>query len=196
MGSRRRFLRDAAILTVVGALPACLGQRGEPDSGDGAPDNSTTDNDSTDVDGAAADEQVRAYERAIHERVNEIRQEHGLDPLQYNEDIAAVAREHSVDMARQDYFAHESPEGEGPADRLEAFFPEHCQKIGENIANVGLRPNDEPEAVAERVVSGWMNSPPHRKNILREGFDEEGIGVAITDDGRVLVTQNFCATTG
>ncbi len=37
-----------------------------------------------------------------------------------------------------------------------------------------------------------MNSPGHRENILTEIYDREGIGVEITDDHKVYVTQNFC----
>ena len=37
-----------------------------------------------------------------------------------------------------------------------------------------------------------MNSPGHRENILTGVFDREGIGVEITQDYKVYVTQNFC----
>lgn len=169
-----------AVLTPVGAVPGCLEDLDEPSDADG------TGSDE------AVDEQVRAYEMAIHERVNEVRREHDVAPLSFDEEIAAVARAYSRDMAERDYFSHESPEGEGPGDRMEAFLPEHCRRIGENLAKVGRRPGDDREAVVERVVSGWMNSPGHRRNVLRESFDEQGIGVATTEDDHVLVTQNFC----
>ena len=42
------------------------------------------------------------------------------------------------------------------------------------------------------VVDGWMNSPGHRENILDGSYDVEGIGVAVSADERVYVTQNFC----
>lgn len=194
MVSRRRFLRGTTALAVVGVIPGCSDQNGASDIDGNATDGTPTADNSPEADDASVGEQVSAYERAIHERINEIRRRNDLGTLEFNEEIAAVARQHSADMAERDYFAHESPGGEGPADRLSEFFPEHCRQIGENIANVGLRPDDDPEAVAERIVSGWMDSPGHRENILREGFDEEGIGVVITDDDRVLATQNFCAT--
>ena len=147
-----------------------------------------------DGEGDAPNEQVRAYERAIHEQVNEIREERELDALGFDEGLASVAREHSVDMAERDYFSHESPEGERPHDRLDEFFPGYCRGIGENIASVGLLPGDDAGAVADRVVAGWMASEGHRENLLREEFDEQGIGVAVAEDDRVLVTQNLCGT--
>jgi uncharacterized protein YkwD len=48
------------------------------------------------------------------------------------------------------------------------------------------------EKIAISTVDGWMESPGHRKNILTEMFDLEGIGVVIDEDDKVYITQNFC----
>lgn len=214
--SRRQFLRGSTIVAVVGSLGGCLddptaipdpgdelvddGRDGEPPQRADDGDDPGTDEDDPGIDGddpeTDVDERVTAHEQAIHEQVNETRQDHDRERLAYNDDIAAVARGHSADMAEREYFAHESPEGEGPHDRMADFFPGRCRMVGENIAKVGLRPDDDPAAVGERVVSGWMRSPGHRENLLRETFHEEGIGVTITDDDRVLATQKFCGTDG
>lgn len=186
MPPRRKVLRTVALLNGIGILSGCLID--PTDVGNPEPD-APGDEASPTLPG----EQVQKYERTIHERVNEIREREELDHLAYNQEIAAVARAHSDDMAERGYFSHVSPEGDGPDDRMDQFFPEDCRGIGENIASVGHRPADDADSVAERIVSGWMDSPGHRENILRESFDEEGIGVAITDE-RVLATQNFCAS--
>lgn len=47
------------------------------------------------------------------------------------------------------------------------------------------------EELAQSTVNGWMNSPGHRANILGS-YHSEGIGVAIADDDKVYITQNFC----
>ena len=52
--------------------------------------------------------------------------------------------------------------------------PEECGckplfAVGENIAKGQL--------TVKQVMNDWMNSPPHRKNILREEFEEIGIGI-------------------
>ena len=199
MASRRRVLRTAVL--VVAASPGCISIEEREPGADTLPglddDNTEEENDEPDGDEQSSrdepvDERVRDYERAVHEQVNEVRQENDRESLAFNDDIAAVAREHSVDMAERGYFSHESPEGEGPADRMEAFFPGECGQIGENIANVSLRPDDAAEAVADRIVSGWMDSPGHRENLRREVFDAQGIGVAVTEDDSVLATQKFC----
>lgn len=217
--SRRGILRGAATVAAVGSVAGCLVDFETVGTGTGDADAdaatdaepgsemehspvsetasgaSTTSDTGTAADAGTPGDRVRAYERAIHGRVNEVRANRDRGRLEFNDAIADVARAHSEDMAQRDYFAHESPEGDGPADRLAAFFPEHCRRIGENLANVGTRPDDDAAAVAERVVSGWLDSEPHRENLLAAAFDEEGIGVAM-DEGRVLATQNLCATGG
>ena len=116
-------------------------------------------------------------------------------------------------MATREYFSHETPEGLSPSGRADnAGFS--CSKlvgvmlysgIAENIFQGHLynsyytvngvitsydwNTNDD---IAQITVDGWMNSPGHRKNILTDIFDQEGIGVVITQDDKVYVTQNFC----
>lgn len=192
--SRRHFLRQAAPLTIIGFLSGCveleLDDFGAVDwSDDEEPDTFPAPDD------VYADEQTLAYEQAIHDRVNAVRLDHDRNPLAKKEAIAAVARAHSADMVEREYFAHESPDGEGPGDRLDDFMPNPCRMIGENLANVGLFPENDDEVIAERVVSGWMDSAGHRENLLRDAFDVEGIGVAIREDDRVYVTQKLCAKT-
>ena len=37
----------------------------------------------------------------------------------------------------------------------------------------------------------WMNSPPHKQNILTVGFNETGLGIATGKGGRKYYTQVF-----
>ncbi len=48
------------------------------------------------------------------------------------------------------------------------------------------------EGLAQRVVTGWMNSKRHKRNILKALYDRSGMGVAIAKDGKVYSTQTFC----
>jgi uncharacterized protein YkwD len=85
-------------------------------------------------------------------------------------------------MARRDYFAHESPNGDGPGDRVsEAGY--NWRRYGENIA-MGVDS-------AYDVVDGWMHSPEHRHNILDCRLDQMGIGLAIARDRDVYWVQDF-----
>lgn len=195
---RRQFLRTTATLAIVGSLSGCLDELTDVELDDGVTDDElddgVTDDGSADANGEPADGPEGELEREIHDQVNAVRRDHDRDPLGYDDDVAAVARRHSVDMVEREYFSHVSPDGERPSDRLAEFHPAPCRMIGENIANVFRRPDDEPEAIAARAVDGWMQSEGHRENILREEFDQEGIGVAFGEDDRVLVTQKFCGT--
>lgn len=129
-------------------------------------------------------------EIAIHEETNRKRSEHGLSELSYTDHLSAIALQHSRDMAQRGYFSHESPEGDAPIDRYRQYGHDTRQS-GENLAKEYAHLSESAESVAKAVVDGWMNSPPHRENILREAFDREGIGVHLETDGAVFATQNF-----
>lgn len=126
-----------------------------------------------------------AMERATWEATNEERRKRGLGALAWDEALAGVARAHSRDMARRSYVGHDSPEGAGPADRVRAAGIAY-RALAENVArNLHM---EEPVAAA---VAGWIESRPHRKNLLNEEFTHTGIGVAVDDEGRVIFTQLF-----
>lgn len=46
--------------------------------------------------------------------------------------------------------------------------------------------------LANVIVESWITSPEHNANLLLPWHASEGIGVVISEDERVLVTQNFC----
>jgi len=45
--------------------------------------------------------------------------------------------------------------------------------------------------IAEVIVQGWMGSPGHRQNILSLNWKVEAIGIAISSDDKVYITENF-----
>ncbi len=120
-------------------------------------------------------------EAQMLESVNQERIAAGLRPLAPDPELLEVARRHSVDMFTRGYFAHVTPEGRSPFDRI-------------NEAGVRYRTAGENLALAPTVMiahRGLMNSPGHRANILRPEFGRVAIGVL--DGGRrgLMVTQNF-----
>lgn len=156
---------------------------------------------------------AQQIEFLVHDLTNQEREKHGLSQLSFDTEIRQIARGHSLDMASRNYFAHETPEGLNPTDRADQLGYS-CQKmvglliysgIAENIFQGHLFDSYytvsgvitsydwiSEEEIAQITVDGWMNSPGHRENILTEIFDKEGIGVKITPDHKVYVTQNFC----
>lgn len=107
--------------------------------------------------------------------INAERRKHGLTPLRSDPRLSKAAREHSRDMVRRRYFAHTTPEGLGFAQRIGHTGYLRASRqwlVGENIA-WGWHRRDTPA----EVVRAWMQSPPHREEILRRSFRDVGIGV-------------------
>lgn len=117
--------------------------------------------------------------------LNRDRKDFGLSPLRMQFDLRNVAREHSKDMARKDYFDHVNFKGDTPADRLSVARITDAT-TGENLAKIGGYP--EPVKEAEE---GLMKSPGHRANILNKNFNCVGIGVVKSKDKVFYFTQNF-----
>lgn len=149
-------------------------------------------------------------EHLIHREINRQRTNRALSNLSYDRDLAEIAAYHSRDMANNSYFAHTAPDGETMPKRY-ARFGYDCRADmgdgryatgGENIAKTYYheqltngRYYSTLEELAKGIVEQWMNSPPHRENILRPYWNAEGIGVDVveTENGTaVYATQNFC----
>lgn len=128
-------------------------------------------------------------EERVLERINAIREEAGLEALSSSPVLARVAREYSREMTVEGFFSHHSPSGEDVTDRLRQAGLDY-RYTGENIFRV-LRAT--PEHVVDTAVEGWMDSPGHRKNILR-GFEETGVGVWHQGDTFYLTQVFFTGT--
>lgn len=116
--------------------------------------------------------------------VNDERREAGLHALTWNHQLFNAAREHSLDMAVENYFSHTGLDGRSAGDRIfDAGYD--WQTYGENIAYGYVTP--------DAVMAGWMNSAGHRANILNGSFCELGVGIAEhANSGHQLYwTQDF-----
>jgi uncharacterized protein YkwD/uncharacterized membrane protein required for colicin V production len=122
-----------------------------------------------------------AAEENMLRLLNQERARNRLQPLVRDPAIDAVARAHSVDMLRRGYFAHETPDGRTPFDRMRSGTVQFTA-AGENLA---LAPT---VALAHQ---GLMDSPGHRANILHPTFRRVGIGAARADGRGRMFTQDF-----
>jgi uncharacterized protein YkwD len=108
--------------------------------------------------------------------VNRERAQNGVAPLRYNEALEAAAENHCSELIADDYFAHISPSGETPVDRIRGFGyipgPSAGYVIGENLAW-----GTYTLSTAQSIVSAWIASPGHLANILESEYTETGIGV-------------------
>jgi uncharacterized protein YkwD len=125
-----------------------------------------------------------AFEAEVLALTNELREDRGLDPLRWNKDLAEAAQGHNRDMADNGFFSHRGSDGDRSADRaVEAGYD--SRYVGENLA-AGYR---DPEA----VVDAWFRSAGHRKNLLRDDYEEIGIDYYFDGDSKYAAywTQMF-----
>lgn len=120
-------------------------------------------------------------EARMLELVNRERVAAGLKPLLPDPELTEVARRHSADMFARGFFAHVTPEGRNPFERMRTSGVKFVN-AGENLA---LAPT------IQVAHSGLMNSPGHRANILNPGFGRLGIGAMDGGLRGLMVTQNF-----
>jgi uncharacterized protein YkwD len=124
----------------------------------------------------AAKASKRALVRATLCVLNAERARHRLRPLRLNHKLSTAAQRHSRAMARRKFFSHTSPGGASFVDRIRStgyLSGARSWTVGENIA-YGSGNRSTPRSIG----SAWMNSPPHRANILSGSFRSIGIGVA------------------
>jgi uncharacterized protein YkwD len=133
----------------------------------------------------ADDPALARLEDALHESVNTVREREGLIPLRRDAGVDRVARAHSRDMVARGYFAHETPDGLTPPDRLARGGVTGISLAGENV---GLTNRGDPN---REIVEGWLASPVHRQNLLAPMFNVTGIGVARAPDGTFFYTQLY-----
>lgn len=104
--------------------------------------------------------------------MNSYRRHRGRARLRQSGRLIAAAGGHSRAMVRRRFFSHLAPGGVDLKARLSRarYLTSRSWYIGENIAYTTRRPIN--------VFNGWLDSPPHRANILERRFREIGVGVA------------------
>jgi len=156
MGSRTRLAAALATACIAGlALPALASA--------GCSGSSTW---------AAAQSETR-LEGTVLCLINERRAAAGLRSVAPNNKLRAAGLRHSTEMVRAGYFGHTSLSGISFVDRiLDTGYTRRVRNwvIGENLV-WGSGELSSPAA----LVRSWMNSPPHRANLLKPRFREVGI---------------------
>jgi uncharacterized protein YkwD len=108
--------------------------------------------------------------------INRVRAEHDIAPLSTTAALDSAAEGHAAELIADDYFAHVSPSGETPVDRIRTtgYIPNSSvgYVIGENLA-WGTYTLATPQA----IVAAWVASPGHLANILESQYHDTGIGI-------------------
>ena len=124
----------------------------------------------------AAKASKRALVRATLCVLNAERARHRLRPLRLNQQALEGRTRHSRAMARSRFFSHDSLSGASFVDRIRGtgyLSGARSWTVGENIA-YGSGSRSTPRSIG----SAWMNSSPHRANVLSTSFRSIGIGIA------------------
>ena len=114
--------------------------------------------------------------------VNSTRASHGLAAVRIDVRLARVARAHSADMLRRNYFSHGS-------------FSARVRASGARGPVFGETLAWGTAATPQWIIGQWLASPAHRAVLLRPGFRRVGLGIVTGTfngyGGATLVTADF-----
>lgn len=124
-----------------------------------------------------------AFINRVIELTNQERSRLGLSPLTLSPLLNQAAQTHSQNMALQDFFSHTGLDGSSPSDRARSVG--YTSGAAENISAGYPTP--------EAVVTGWMESPGHRENILNPNYRVMGVGYHFlaNDTGQVNYNHHW-----
>ena len=113
---------------------------------------------------------------------NQARAVEKLPSLEVSQKLQSAAQKHAEEMAERRKMTHDGVDGSTVLERAQRQGY-RLRRCGENIAFGHYTP--------AHVMEGWLDSRPHRKNILG-GFTQIGIGYATAKNG----TPYWCVTFG
>jgi len=128
---------------------------------------------------------VAAWPRETVRLINQVRAQHGLEPLVYNETLARAAQAHANDCSQRGWCSHTGSDG---------------SNIKTRILRVGYDPASWAECWAQRktpqgAVDIWMDevppNDPHRRTLLTTWLSEIGVGVAEAGWGYYYFIADF-----
>jgi uncharacterized protein YkwD len=134
-----------------------------------------------------------AEELKMIDILNRARLEKNLQPLTIDPDLVRVARYHAMDMAKENYFSHESQnkvknkltKSVETFERIKLFYP-----TGGNSENIHAGSAD-----AEGAYEAWFNSPGHYDNLFSETSQKVGIGFMYDVNSENKYYWVFCTST-
>lgn len=111
---------------------------------------------------------VDVTRQALLDKTNQQRSSVGSNTLSLNTQLNSAAAAKAEDMFANNYWSHVSPRGVTP------WFWIDQQNYSYSVAGENLAKNFTSPA---GVITAWMNSPEHRKNMLDSRYREVGFAV-------------------
>ena len=132
--------------------------------------------------GTVVNATLDSYKDQVISLVNKKRASLGLEKLSSSTKLEEIAQFRAQDMFEDNYFSHTSPTY-GDFSSVAKDLGYTAVSMGENIAKGQSSPSE--------VVDDWMNSSGHRANILRDNYEDIGIGIVEYQPGRFIWVQLF-----
>jgi Cysteine-rich secretory protein family len=120
------------------------------------------------------------HEKFLFDAVNHERTSEGLSALKWDANLASAARAHAREMVERNRLSHQF-DGEPDLTKRAQNAGAHFSRAAENVA--------EAPSVNELHI-GWMNSIPHRNNIMNPGLTAIGIAVEMRGE-QYFAVQDF-----
>jgi uncharacterized protein YkwD len=115
---------------------------------------------------------LRTLNHQVLAAVNQFRVEHGLGRLRESTGLDRSARQHSLEMGRDGYFAHSSADGTAFWRRIRNYYGARNHSywaVGENLLW------GAPSVSAGHAMKMWIASPEHLRNLLTSQWRQIGI---------------------
>lgn len=127
------------------------------------------------------DHTVSSLELEILELVNEYRAENGIEPLELNNTLNALALIRAKEASIK--WSHERPNGT----RYYSVFTDYnitwASYVGENL---GCKFTN-----ASEIMEAWIASDSHRANLLDDKFNDIGMAIYAAEDDTLYIAQIF-----
>ncbi|UVE94422.1 CAP domain-containing protein [Dietzia sp. B32] len=117
----------------------------------------------------------------IHEHTNRERAAAKVAPVARLDSLDRIAQNWSERMAAEDRMYH-NPDIKA---QVTATYTGQWRSYGENVLQNWCG------ASGEALVQQWMNSLPHRLNLLNPAHTHLGVGLEVADSRKLYSTQNF-----
>lgn len=115
--------------------------------------------------------------------INGYRKEAGISVLTFNEDLCVIASIRAQEIAENKKYEHNRPNNKG---YFSTLFNEYGYKEGQAAENIAWEFN-----TADEACEAWKNSASHYENLMNKQYTKTGIGIALTDEGKLVYVQEF-----
>jgi len=132
---------------------------------------------------------TQSVEKAIVQQTNDFRKSHQLGAVNPDENLTQAAKKFAEFMASTGKYGHRANDMT-PAERAESAGYDYCV-VRENIAYRTNSGEVTAKSLTNVFVQGWIDSPPHRENMLAEFATDTGVAVATTDNVTYYAVQLF-----